>query len=178
MQIHDQTLQRYLDGELSSAEAQAVRTMLENKPELRQQFSREQAFDELLFNSANYRDDNEQHEQIASIMEALPAQAPQRKPSFSLAQMIFAALIVVSIGLSYGYAGNSNLESIVPISLITITSIVIGFLLVFMARPIRRIEASLAARFLSWRLNVGQADVVMHRAAGIAIILGGAYLLF
>jgi hypothetical protein len=177
MHIHEQTIQRYLDGELSSAEAQAVQAMLDAQPGLKKQFVRAQAFDELLYQSASYRDDSQQHEQIASIMDSLPAAAPQRKPSFSLAQMVFAACLVICIGLSYGYAGSSDLETIVPISIITIVSLVIGFLLVFMARPLRKVEASIAARFLNWRLNVGQADVIMHRAAGIAIILGGAYLM-
>ncbi len=178
MYVEDQTLQRFIDGELSSAEAQAVQSMLDNDENLQRRHAAEQEFDELLYIGAKWEDDCKQHEQIATIMAALPAAAPARKATFSMAQIAVAAVLMIAIACSYGFAGSSSIGDIVPISLITICSVIIGSLLIFMARPLRRVEASLAARFLSWRLNVGQADVVMHRCAGIAIILGGAYLMF
>ena len=105
------------------------------------------------------------------------------KASFSVAQISFIAVLVLAIVCSYGLAGSSNLGDIIPVSLVTIASIVIGSVLLFMARPLHHLTRggeqvkNLSARFMRQRLSVGQADVLAYRCAGIAIILGGAYLM-
>lgn len=183
MEANERSIQRLIDGELQSAEAQAVQRMLEQNAVLKQQFEAEQAFDELLLNAAQYVDDDGQHQRIQSIMEAVPHSAPLRKASFSIAQLAFVAILVVAIVGSYALAGSSNIGDIIPVSLITISSLVLGSLLLFMARPLQRLvrggkaASNLSARFLRQRLSVGQADVLAYRCAGIAIILGGAYLM-
>ena len=178
MHAQDLTLQRYLDGELKSAEAQAVKAMLDNKPSLRETYEQEHAFDELLYDVSNYTSDDEQHLAIANIMGALPSSAPARKATFSIAQIACASVLIILIACTYGLAGNSDISSIIPMSVITFGSLIIGSLLIFMARPLRRMRASITARLLDQRFNIGQADVLVYRCAGLAIILGGAYLMF
>ncbi|NRA38821.1 MAG: hypothetical protein HRU15_11820 [Planctomycetes bacterium] len=58
----------------------------------------------------------------------------------------------------------------------TICSIIVGMILIFLAKPIRRLEASITGRILHRRLHTAKADVFIYRCAGIAILFGGAYL--
>ena len=174
--IQERSIQRLIDGELQREEAQAVQSMLDNDSALKQVYAEDHAFDELLKDYALISDDDKQHQRIDAIMHAVPLSAPQRKPSFSIAQIAFAAILMIAIMCSYGLAGNSDIGDVIPMSLITISSLIIGCLLIFMSRPLHRVQRSLSAKFLSQRLNVGQADVLVYRCAGIAIILGASYL--
>ena len=79
MEANERSIQRLIDGELQSAEAQAVQRMLEHDTALKEQYEADQAFDELLYSAALYADDDTQHQRIQHIMNVVPNSAPLRK---------------------------------------------------------------------------------------------------
>ena len=174
MDAQQQLIQRYLDGACDAAEAATAQKLLESKPELRQQ---EELHSDLAglwqARQATLRP-SDQDELAESIMNALPKQAPEAEPMLSIANMAMLFIMLSIIGLTFNLVGTFG--DLLNLSLIAALSCGVGIILTALARPLRQAEASLFDRLLSKRVSISQMDVITYRVAGIALVIGAAWL--
>jgi anti-sigma factor RsiW len=164
-------LQRYLDGELDIESARSIEALLATDEALRRQASRLERL-EGDFRSVG-RQGREPEEHLGAILARLPAGRPIRQGGYRLVELVTAASLMISIWMVYAIM--AQLPGLMPLSMVMMGSLVVGALFMLLAEPLRYAEVGLLSRLLRQRLSVGQADVLVVRAAGLAIILGAIW---
>lgn len=176
MDAHTRLLQRYVDGELGADEAAAARHLIAGNAAARDEIGRLEHLHARLERLAQLEavavDAN--HEAVSAICRRLPATAPQRQRRLPAYQLLTAVAAVAVIGLAYGLAGHRR--DLLPLSVMAVISLVIGLILIVMAGPLLRGDGGALARLLRRPVTVGTADVWTCRAIGLAIVIGGIYL--
>lgn len=170
-------LQRSIDGELGAAENAALQHLLAADAAARDAGRQLERLDQALRARASLlvADTSTNDERVALIAARLPAAAPQKQQQLRLVDLAFAVIALTAVALFYGLVG--TLRDLLPLTAMAIGSLVAGALLVLMAGPLRAVETSFISRVLNKRLNIGSGDLLVYRVTGIAIVLGGIWLL-
>jgi anti-sigma factor RsiW len=178
MKPNDLLLQRFHDGELSQAEAAGLDRLMRERPELKAASQRLDALDALLKDHVAEVRTGQVAELVDRIQQALPSTIPKRQVQISGVHVVVAAVLVSFVGLAVMVADQLTgvMRDVVPVWSLACISAICGLALLIAARPLLRIEAGLFNRLLRRRLAVGDGEVLVCRALGVALIVGGAHI--
>jgi anti-sigma factor RsiW len=177
MHDRDRTLQRSIDGELGAAENAAVQHLLAADSAARDHARSLERLDRLLRTRATaLARGHEAHDQVVSgIVRRMPSGAPERQKQLRLLDLVFAGGALTAVVLFYGLVG--SLRDLLPLTAMAVASFIAGLVLIVMARPLRKVETGFITRVLRKRVNLGSGDLLVYRVTGIAIVIGGIWLL-
>lgn len=179
MREADLLLQRALDGRLGPAENAAMRCMAEANPHVAAQAQALSGLDQLLRLDAIERRTvadqvTDQSSLRAQIMDRLPATAPAEHLSLRIGDIVLSAAIIGLIVMTYGTLGLVFDRSLLLVLLACI-SLVAGCGLLAFAGALRG-DLPFLGMLLRHRVVVGSGDVLVYRAMGFAIAVGGVWL--
>lgn len=178
MDARERLVQRYVDGVCNRAEAAAVESMTAQDPALAGRLSALRRLDGLM--QARTRClpvPRDREDLIAAIVDALPSQSPARQTSLAVGQIVGVAAAVAFVAVAAGLARSSPLRQLLDLTLVSSLAIILGLVFVLLARPLRDAEGQIFGRLLRRRVRLNAADVVATRVVGIAVILGGLYVM-
>lgn len=170
----ERVMQRYQDGEANRAQQAAVQGLLASDADLARRFRQLERLDALLKTRTQHLPRPEVEPLVARVMEHLPAERPRAQATLSLGHVLVAMTAVASVVMAAILADMCRLW--LPTEAIAAACALIGLALVVAARPLAHMESSLVAGFLARRLAVGDGEVLVCRALGIALILGAAHI--
>jgi anti-sigma factor RsiW len=171
MDPRDRLLQRYHDGVLDRAEQAVVEDWLRADPTLAAYSRRLDGMD------AGLRADRlaaPAHDVVAHIMATVPIQPPRQVPRLSLAHVLAAMLGVALVAMASALA--ANLRPWIPVEGIAAACALTGLALAVAAKPLMSLENGLLARLLARRVAVGDGEVLICRALGVALLVGAAHI--
>jgi len=179
MREADFLLQRALDGRLGPAENAAVRCMVEANPQVAAQEKALTGLDQLLRQDATVRRQvadqvADQSSLRAQIMARLPATASAEQVSLRIGDIVLGAAIIGLIVMTYGTLGLVFDRSLLLVLLACI-SLVAGCGLIAFAGALRG-DLPFLGMLLRRRVAVGPGDVLVYRAIGFAVAVGGVWL--
>ncbi len=90
-------------------------------------------------------------------------------------ELVYAILLVVLVGFGFGLVGNLSSNPLLHF-VVAVGSLIAGIALFALAGLIRRMEAGLLGHFLHRPIVVGPADLLVYRAIGIGLVIGGVWL--
>ncbi|MFW5830579.1 MAG: anti-sigma factor family protein [Planctomycetota bacterium] len=172
MNDRERLLQRYVDGELDRDAMRSCEALLAGDPELAERLAAWEC------TGSDYRAlhrhvPGSAEQRVARIMEDLPQAVPARTSAWSLVDLIYLGVVVIMIGLGFGLL--AEMPRLLPLSLVMVGSLLVGGMLLLLAEPLRQVETSLMTRLLRRRVPVRGADVLVVRAAGVALIIGAIW---
>jgi hypothetical protein len=175
MQDKDFHLQRLLDGALAAPEAAGVQSQIDSDPVLRGRFEVLQALDGDL--AASVRPlNNTQHQALLNrITDALPRHAPAVYASIRPSDIVLAASVLAMISICFATAGSIMHGSTTLVALACV-GVAAGTFILILAAMLRRAERGLLRSLLGKSVALGPADLLIYRAIGIGLALGGLYL--
>jgi len=177
MDSSSRLLQRFADGAASTAEAQLVSHLVQHDEESRQRLAIISSLDSALRHA--YRQPREtrvSHDLVLQLIKnRLPTTIPKISISLTLADLLYGVMLVGLVGFGYGVLGSLSAQ---PVLLLTIAifSLIGGLALTVLAGTVRRLESSVLGSLLHRRVTVGSADVLVYRAIGIGMAMGGLWL--
>lgn len=174
MKPAERLLQRYHDGEASRAEKITVESMLAQDAELARRSRQLEWIDSGLRHQARNQTESGFDLLAGRVMERLPAESPRVQASFTLAHVLMASLAVGLILMAVLLA--DLCRPWLPTEAIAAACALAGLALVVAARPLAHIENSLLSGFLARRVTVGDGEVLVCRALGIALLIGAAHI--
>ncbi|MBA3684829.1 MAG: hypothetical protein H0W72_06260 [Planctomycetes bacterium] len=170
----DRLLQRYVDGELGADQAAAVGHLVAADAGAAARLRRFEGADRLLAEHADGLPSTDADEFLRSIMRGVPQQPPKRHASVRLGDVLLASSLVATFALLAGLS--RTCADLVPLTLVALVSMIVGLVLVAAAKPLIQGERALLGRILGKRVGVGEGGVLAYRVAGVAIVLGGIWM--
>ncbi|MBA3709505.1 MAG: hypothetical protein H0W83_11885 [Planctomycetes bacterium] len=167
--------QRLLDGELKAGEASAIERAILDQPELAAQHQALSGLHELMSVAARPLDPQHHHALLARITERLPEHRPAAYASLTAMDIIYTAMVLVSIGLGYGMVGTLMRGSFMVVAF-AVVSVIVGCAMVILGGMLRRAESGIMSHILRKQVTVGPADALIYRAAGVGLAIGGIWL--
>ncbi len=174
MNRDSQLIQRLVDGLLAPHEADAVERSLTDRGALAD-LQAARGLHQLLSMQAHPLSADEHHALMARMIEHLPRALPQSYAKFRPVDLVLACAAICLISVSFGAVGSFMHGSVVLVTIACI-SVVSGCALVVLAGMLRRAEAGLMRHVLRRPVTVGPSDLLVYRAVGIGMALGGMYL--
>ncbi len=170
----DRILQRYVDGELDADKAAAVAHLAAANAGAAVRLRLLETADRLLSEHAATLPVSDPHALLGSAMARLPAGAPQRRSHVRVGDMAFASTIIATVGVLAGVS--RRMSDVLPLTLLALVSMAVGTALILGAGPLLRGEHPLLSRVLGKRIEVADGGVLLYRLTGIAIVLGGIWM--
>jgi anti-sigma factor RsiW len=174
MDRHDLLLQRYRDGRLGRDEAAALERMVAADPGLA---ARAQGLSELDggLRQLAARQGDDHHLLAERITAALPPGRPRAEARISLRDLVFACMTAGVVAMTYVVIATitNQVQLLVALALV---SLVAGCVVMLLAGSLRRAEADVLGRLLGKRISVGPGDVLIYRAVGLSLAVGGVWL--
>jgi anti-sigma factor RsiW len=175
MPDNDILLQRAVDGQLGPAENAAVRCMIAGDPQIA---AREQALtglDQLLRQAAAPRRQLADHQRLRErIMARLPANRPIEQVQLRIGDVVLGTAVIGLLVMTYGTLGLVLDRSLLLVLLAGI-SLVAGCGLLAFAGALRG-DLPMLGMLLRRRIAVGPGEVLVYRAIGLTIAVGGIWL--
>ena len=186
MRSEDRLQQRALDGVLPRDESAALAALMSERPTLAQQSSALLALDtdlRALSSStlASARQANHDVALRAAIMEGVANRIPATQVRVRPLDLIYAASAAVLALATYGVAGatvRTLFEQAVVMTWAMGISLTLGMLLLLIPGVLRRAESGLLGSILRRPVAIGPADVLIYRAVGMALVVGGIWLTY
>jgi len=175
MQDQDLHLQRLLDGALSAPEAAGVTSQVASDPRLGARLGALQNLDAGLQALARPMTGASHQLLLSRISEALPRGAPPAHARVRPADLIMALAVLAFVMVSFGTAGSLLHGSTILLALACV-GLVSGMLILVLAAMVRRAERGLLRHLLGTAVSLGPADLLVYRAIGVGLALGGLYL--
>lgn len=180
MHDHHRLLQRELDGALGAAEAAGVRQLVADRPDLAQQADRLQRLDADLRGLAQPLSSVTAATVLQErICASLPLSPPIAQVSFRLVDLGFAAAVAAMLFVTYGVVGTAarNLfQEAVLLTWMMGLSLIAGLAMVLVPGFLRSLESGVLGRLIGRPIAIGPTDVLVYRAAGFALVVGGLWL--
>lgn len=177
MDHRDLLIQRYVDGCCDRAEAAVVEAWLAaGDPQVRQRIEAAQRLHRLLLAESRQAPGLDREDLAQRIIAAVPLTPPVRSPRIGVGQILAAALVVACVGLVAGLASQDPFRRLLDLALIAWCAMGLGFAILVLARPLRRLENCVMSRLLRRQIALNSADVLVYRVAGLAVVIGGLYL--
>jgi anti-sigma factor RsiW len=170
----ERLLQRYQDGEANRAQQSAVEGLLASEPGLARQAQRLERMDGLLKARAGKLGEHDAAAMAAMVMERLPAEIPRMRTKLSVAHLLVGTMAVAMVGVTASIA--PLMRPWLPVEGIAAACAFAGLALVVAARPLAQLENGMIARLMAIRLTVGDGEVLVCRALGIALLIGAAHI--
>jgi hypothetical protein len=174
MDDRQRLLQRARDGALGPAENAALRAMLAADPTLAAAEERLATLDSLLRQEAAPRRQRSTDAVMAHIIDHLPARVPTAEMQLRLGDVIMGGLLVSLVAVTYSIIGTMFNHSAMLVAL-AVVSLVAGCGLLAFAGALRG-DLPLLGALLRRRVAVGSGEVLVYRAVGCAIAVGGVWL--
>ena len=162
--------QRYVDGELERDASRTVEAVMRDDAALRAEIERLEGVDQAY---AAQRSPRPGDDQVSAVMQALPSALPRRRSSFRAADLLVASTLMLTVWVVYGLL--AGMPGLIPLGLVTGISLLVGGLMLVLAEPLRQAETSILSRLLQKQLPSGNADVMVLRLTGLAIIIGAIW---
>ena len=186
MRSEDRLQQRALDGVLPRDESAALAALTSERPAFAQHSSALHALDMDLRAlsqsvSASARQANHDVVLRASIMERVANRVPATQVRVRPLDLIYAASAAMLALATYGVAGaavRTLFEQAVVMTWAIGISLTLGMLLLIIPGVLRRAESGLLGTILRRPVAIGPADVLIYRAVGVALVLGGIWLTY
>jgi hypothetical protein len=173
---HDERLlQRLIDGDLSRHEADAMERAALDRPELAQRLRLLRQLHADLAGAARPLGADQHHDLHTRIVQHLPTTRPKPYARIRPIDLVTAATALALVLIAYALFGSIVRGSFAVLTLACI-SFVGGSLVLVLAGMLRRMEAGLISRLLGRPIAVGPADLLICRAVGVGLAIGGLYL--
>lgn len=170
----EQLLQRYQDGEANRAQQVMVEGLIASDVALARKAQRLEHIDTLLRIQAERLPVSDPALVAERVMERLPAFIPRTQAKIGLGHVLVGGMTVALVILA------SLLTALfrpwMPTEGIATACAIVGLALLVAARPLAQIENSLLARLMAKRVTVGDGEVLVCRALGIALLIGAAHI--
>jgi hypothetical protein len=189
MRPEESLQQRALDGVLPREQAAGLAGMLASRPALAQQAAALQALDadlrQISQNTAVLT--SEAHSEVGQLRlrQAIMARVATRVPASQVRvrplDVIYAAAAAVLVFAAYGLTRatvQTLFEQAVVMTWAIGLSLTLGLLLLILPSFLRRAEASLLRTVMRRPIAIGPADILIYRAVGMALVVGGIWLTY
>ena len=182
MRPEDSLQQRALDGVLPRDQAAALAEMVAGRPALAQQAAALESLHADLRLVAGQPPPSER--QIAAreaIMARVVARVPATQVRVRPLDVIYAATAAVLVFAAYGLTRatvHTLFEQAVVMTWAIGLSLSLGLLLLIIPGFLRRAESSLLSSLVRSPITIGPADVLIYRAVGLALVVGGIWLTY
>ncbi len=181
MHDHHRLLQRDLDGVLGPAESAAVRHLLADRPELAAQAARLHQLDvglRVVAQPLRMRAESDAavHERICA---SLPSALPVRQLQVRIIDIVFASAVIGMFFVTYGVVGtavHTIFQQAVVLTWLIGLSLIAGLALLLAPGLLRSLESGALGRLIGRPIAIGPADVLIYRAAGLSLVVGGLWL--
>lgn len=182
MRAEDSFQQRALDGVLPRDQAAALADMVASRPALAQQAAALQALHADLRQMAGQPSAGERQLAVReAIMARVAARVPAPQVRVRPLDAIYAATAAVLVFAAYGLTGatvHTLLEQAVVMTWAIGLSLTLGLLLLIIPSFLRQAESSLLSSLVRRPVTIGPADVLIYRAVGFALVIGGIWLTY
>jgi hypothetical protein len=175
MQDQDLHLQRLLDGALSAAEAAGVQSQVASDPQLSKRMDSWQQLHRDITASVHPLRAHEHQHLLTRITDALPSRAPKAYASIRPSDIVLASSVLAMISICFATAGSIMHGSTALVALACV-GVAAGTCILVLAAMLRRAERGLLRNLLGTSVHLGPADLLIYRAIGIGLALGGMYL--
>ena len=174
MRHDDHLLQRLIDGDLSPHEAAAMDQAAHDRPELAAHLRALRALHADLGATARPMSADDHHVLHARIVQRLPATKPVVYARIRAFDLVTATIALALVITAYALCGSMvhGSGSLVVLA-VACMSFVGGAMVLVMAGMLRRLEAGLFARLFGRPVAIGPADLLVYRAVGIGLAIGG-----
>jgi hypothetical protein len=193
MRPADSLLQHLIDGEANGAEAAAAEHLLASDPALADRYKFLSDIDLLAKHRACAVTSDHTANAVlsAQLMDRLPAALPHRRVHVEIGSAV-AALLISSV-CTAGFFVAGTMDDLLPLTWMALGSIVGGLVIVLGIggfRPRRDEDTStyssgrlraptppgLLRRLLGYRFALGDGELLLYRAVGCILMVGGCYL--
>ena len=174
MDERQRLLQRARDGVLGQAENAALQAMLSADSALAGHEGALTELDILLRREAAPRRQRPAEAHIAAVMQGISAHAPATSWHLRVGDVVMAATLISLIVVTYGIMGTMLNRSAMLVALAGV-SLVAGCGLMAFAGALRG-DLPLLGALLRQRMHLGNGEVLVYRAVGCAIAIGGVWL--
>ena len=187
MMHHDELLQqRELDGVLPRDQSAALAVLTADRSALAQQSIKLQALDADLRSLAlTVRTRGQQANHDVALRAAIMERVSQRMPATHVRvrplDLIYATSAAMLALATYGLAGaavRTLFEQAVVMTWAIGISLTMGLLLLIAPGFLRRAESGMLGTILRRPIAIGPADVLVYRAVGVALVVGGIWLTY
>ncbi len=175
--VHSEDLhsQRQLDGRLSPGEAAAVDAALARDAARADEASRMRVLHAELSAALRPLDLDTHHALLTRFAQALPQGAPQPSRRLRTADLVLGVALLCMVGLCFGATGSIAHGTIAAMAIASM-GLIGGMLLLLIATMLVRNNNGLLSKLLGRKLVIGPADVLLCRAIGLGMVIGGIYL--
>ena len=175
MRHEDQLIQRRIDGDLSPQEAAAMERAAQDRPDIALRLHALRALHADIGALAKPLSADSHHALHARILHKVPAGRPKVYARIRPIDLVTAGVALGLIVLSYALCG-SMVRGSLSVLLIACISFVGGLLVLILASMLRRLEAGLISRLIGRPIAIGPADLLVYRAVGVGLAIGGLLL--
>lgn len=174
MRQYERLLQRLIDGELSRHEAAGLAQLMQGRPELAEQERKLRDLAVLMSLDARHEDGEALR---SAILLRLPARPPRAEARVRPLDVLYAGLVIALISTTFAVLKVMTDQAML-LAVLAIISLVAGLALLLMAGWLRQTEAGMLSRLLRRPIAIGPGDVLVYRAVGLALALGGFWLVY
>jgi hypothetical protein len=188
MRHQDSLQQRALDGVLPCEQAAGFAEMVASRPALAEQAAALQALDADLRRVTNAAQStrgeqrNADHVRLRqAIMARIAARVPASQVRVRPLDVIYASAAAILVFAAYGLTRatvQTLFEQAVVMTWAIGLSLTLGLLLLILPSFLRRAEASLLRTVMRRPITIGPADILIYRAVGMALVVGGIWLTY
>jgi hypothetical protein len=174
-------LQRLHDGELTQAQAAIADAAVAKDAELQALSQRLGALDALMkvYSAHRHADETACCDALLNrLCQQLPTTVPKREVQVSVMHLVAATVLVcfVAVGVLLADQLEWILSDVVPMWSLAVLSMMCGIALLVAAKPLLQLENGMLNLLLRRRLAVGDGEVFVCRALGVALIVGGTHI--
>lgn len=186
MRSEDRLQQRELDGVLPRDQVAALAVLTRDRPSLAQQSIAMQTLDaDLRSLAAVVSAPSRRAEHNVTLRGLIMERVAHRTPATHLRvrplDVIYAASAAMLALTTYGLAGaavRTLFEQAVVMTWAIGISLTLGMLLLIVPGFLRRAESGMLGSILRSPVAIGPADVLVYRAVGVALVVGGIWLTY
>lgn len=175
MTPNQQLVQRYHDGEANRVQQMAIEGLLAHDPALAQQSQALENLNQQLMAQAAGHQQRDVESLVAQVMERAPAETPKAHAAINLGHVLVGGFAIAMVAMAMVLADMCRLW--LPVEGIAAACAIIGLALVVAARPLAQLENSLIGSLFSKRMVVGDGEVLVCRALGVALLVGAAHII-
>jgi len=174
--------QRELDGVLPRDQVAALAVLTAEQPNLAAQATALLGLDaDLRHLAAPLRQLNHDLHVRATIMQRVANRVPVPHLRLRPLDLVYAAAVAVLAIATYGLAGaavRTLFEQAVVMTWVIGLSLMLGLLLMIAPGFLRQAESGFLAALMRRPVAIGPADVVIYRAVGVVLVIGGIWLTY
>ena len=186
MHSEDRLQQRELDGVLPRDQVAALAALTSERPSLAQQSFAMHTLDaDLRTLAAVVSTPSRRAEHDVALRGLIMERVANRTPATHLRvrplDVIYAVSAAVLALVTYGFAGaavRTLFEQAVVMTWAIGISLTLGMLLLIVPAFLRRAESGMLGSILRRPVAIGPADVLVYRAVGVALVVGGIWLTY